>query len=117
MSKPHVLSLSRLRYTIIDEADEMLHHDWEEEMTKIMAGGGESLVTSFNFPRLTLTDTNEDGDHQYLLFSATFGKDMRKLAKKYLANDHVRIRIGRAGSTHINVKQQVCPLPHRSGQD
>ena len=32
---------------------------------------------------------------------------MRKLAKKFLANDHVRVRIGRAGSTHINVKQQV----------
>ena len=32
---------------------------------------------------------------------------MRKLAKKFLGIDHVRIRIGRAGSTHINVKQQV----------
>jgi hypothetical protein len=27
-------------YTIIDEADEMLHSDWEEDMAKIMAGGG-----------------------------------------------------------------------------
>jgi len=27
-------------YTIIDEADEMLHDDWEDEMTKIMSGGG-----------------------------------------------------------------------------
>ena len=60
-------------------------------MTKIMSGG----------------DTNEDGDHRYLLFSATFDKNMRKLAKKYLANDHVRIRIGRAGSSHMNVTQQV----------
>ena len=69
----------------------MLHDDWEEEMSKIMSGG----------------DTNEDGDHRYLLFSATFDKNMRKLAKKYLANDHVRIRIGRAGSSHMNVTQQV----------
>lgn len=60
-------------------------------MSKIMAGA----------------DTNEDADHRYLLFSATFGKDMRKVAKKYLANDHVRIRIGRAGSSHMNVTQQV----------
>lgn len=28
------------RYTIIDEADEMLDQDWEEELNKIMAGGG-----------------------------------------------------------------------------
>ena len=89
----------------------MLHYDWEEEMTKIMAGGGRSTMASEHLGPLTSIDTNEDGDHQYLLFSATFGKDMRKLAKKYLANDHVRIRIGRAGSTHINVKQQVCPFP------
>jgi hypothetical protein len=27
-------------YTIIDEADEMLHPDWEDNMTKIMSGGG-----------------------------------------------------------------------------
>ena len=32
---------------------------------------------------------------------------MRKLAKQYLGNDHIRIRIGRAGSTHGNVKQNV----------
>ena len=52
-------------------------------------------------------DTNEDGNHRYLLFSATFNKDMRKLARNFLAVDHVRIRIGRAGSVHANVKQQV----------
>jgi ATP-dependent RNA helicase DDX3X len=40
---PNLLSLNRLRFTIIDEADEMLHDDWEDEMSKIMAGGGESI--------------------------------------------------------------------------
>ena len=90
----HLPSAYSTRYTIIDEADEMLHDDWEEDMAKIMSGG----------------DTNEDADHRYLLFSATFDKNMRKLAKKYLANDHVRIRIGRAGSSHMNVTQQVIWL-------
>ncbi len=60
-------------------------------------------------------DTNEDADHHYLLFSATFKPELRKVAKKYLANDHIRIRIGRAGSTHMNVKQIVsrdsAPVP------
>jgi hypothetical protein len=32
------------RYTIIDEADEMLHSDWETELGKIMSGGGMSKV-------------------------------------------------------------------------
>ena len=40
MGLPDVLSLSRLRYTIVDEADEMLHDDWSDDMAKIMSGGG-----------------------------------------------------------------------------
>ncbi|KPI44667.1 ATP-dependent RNA helicase ded1 [Cyphellophora attinorum] len=97
---PNLLSLNRLRFTIIDEADEMLHDDWEKEMSKIMAGG----------------DTNEDGNHRYMLFSATFNKRMRKLAKKYLSGDHIRIRIGRAGSTHINVQQNVIWVENNEKQ-
>ncbi|KAF7509314.1 hypothetical protein GJ744_008208 [Endocarpon pusillum] len=91
MSEPHVLTLGRVRYTIIDEADEMISPDWEGDIGRIMSGG----------------DTNEDSDHHYLLFSATFKPELRKVAKKYLANDHIRIRIGRAGSTHMNVKQII----------
>ena len=33
------------RYTVIDEADEMLQEDWQEELNKIMAGGGMSDPT------------------------------------------------------------------------
>lgn len=53
-------------------------------------------------------DMNEDADHRYMMFSATFNKDCRVLARKFLADDHVRVRIGRPGSTHINVDQNVC---------
>jgi ATP-dependent RNA helicase DDX3X len=42
MNKPHVLSLRRVKYTIIDEADEMIHADWETEFKQIMSGGGKS---------------------------------------------------------------------------
>lgn len=41
------------------------------------------------------------------MFSATFNKSCRELARKYLANDHVRIRIGRAGSAHLNIVQNI----------
>ncbi|PYI14868.1 putative DEAD/DEAH box RNA helicase [Aspergillus violaceofuscus CBS 115571] len=89
MDRPHMLSLHRVKYTIIDEADELLQSDWESDFNKIMSGG----------------DVNEDADHRYMMFSATFNKACRELARKYLADDHVRIRIGRPGSTHINVQQ------------
>lgn len=61
---------------------------------------------------LTFLDANTDGDHRYLLFSATFPKRLKKLAAKFLDNDHVHISIGRTGSVHVNVKQQVC-IPTR----
>jgi hypothetical protein len=34
-------------YTIIDEADEMLHADWEADMTKIMSGGGKKNALTY----------------------------------------------------------------------
>jgi ATP-dependent RNA helicase DDX3X len=40
MERPNVLTLRRVKYMVIDEADEMLHSDWEEEFNKILSGGG-----------------------------------------------------------------------------
>lgn len=86
----------------------MVTDDWAEDMKNIM-GGGMSLcfhiwTTSFvnHF-----ADANDDDDHMHLLFSATFPKEARALAKAYMAKDHVRIRVGRTGSTHLNVMQRV----------
>ena len=42
-----------------------------------------------------------------MLFSATFPKGARKLAAEHLSEDHVRLRVGRAGSTHKNISQEV----------
>lgn len=57
-----------------------------------------------------LTTSHVDQDEsqiKYLLFSATFPKPIRDLAKNYLSADYVRFRVGRAGSTHANIKQTV----------
>ncbi|KAL8796803.1 MAG: hypothetical protein Q9195_000886 [Heterodermia aff. obscurata] len=85
IDRGHLLSLLRVKYTIIDEADEMVSADWTEDLGKIITGGG--------------------NDHTFMMFSATFPKDARALAKEYMAMDHIRIRVGRAGSTHVNVEQ------------
>lgn len=42
-----------------------------------------------------------------MMFSATFNKELRLLAKTYLSSDHVRLRVGRPGSSRLNVQQQV----------
>ncbi|KAK0656000.1 P-loop containing nucleoside triphosphate hydrolase protein [Cercophora newfieldiana] len=97
IDRPTVLTLRRLRYLVIDEADEMLHDDWNEEFTKILSGGG----------TLTYWTEQEEGNVKYMFFSATFPKPIRDLAKTHLAETHVRLRVGRAGSTHGNIKQRV----------
>ncbi|KAF4124651.1 ATP-dependent RNA helicase DDX3X [Geosmithia morbida] len=93
--RPHLLTLRRLKYTVIDEADEMLGYDWKDEMDPIL-GGGEQ----------------DEGAVQFCLFSATFPKEARDLAREYLADSHVRFRVGRAGSTTGNIKQVIVETDH-----
>jgi ATP-dependent RNA helicase DDX3X len=42
-----------------------------------------------------------------MMFSATFPKEARRLAKQYMDEDYVKIKVGRVGSTHSNIKQQI----------
>ncbi|KAL9005763.1 MAG: hypothetical protein Q9188_001475 [Gyalolechia gomerana] len=91
LERNSLLSLSRVKYTIIDEADEMVSGDWDACLDVVMGGA----------------DSSADADHIYLFFSATFNKQARIVAKKYMSIDHVRIRVGRAGSSHNNIIQKV----------
>ncbi|KAL9596039.1 MAG: hypothetical protein Q9219_006055 [cf. Caloplaca sp. 3 TL-2023] len=91
LERNSLLSLSRVKYTVVDEADEMVSGDWDSTLNVIMGGG----------------DSSADSDHVYLFFSATFNKDARIVAKKYMSTDHVRVRVGRAGSSHRNIVQTI----------
>ncbi|KAK3311350.1 P-loop containing nucleoside triphosphate hydrolase protein [Chaetomium strumarium] len=93
MEEPRTLTFRRVRYMVIDEADEMLDQDWKDELDKIMTGGDQ-----------------EEGNINYMLFSATFPKAARELAKTHLAETHVRLRVGRAGSSHENIKQNIVEV-------
>jgi len=50
---------------------------------------------------------NQDADHRYMMFSATFPKQARQLATEYMMQDYVRIHVGRPGSAHRNVNQTI----------
>ncbi|CAI4211129.1 unnamed protein product [Parascedosporium putredinis] len=99
LGRPDVLSLKRLRYLVIDEADEMLQEDWQTDLDRIMVGSDQ-----------------DEGQVTYLLFSVTFPKHIRNLAQNHLRADHVRFRIGRAGSTHSNIKQTIVRVEHDKRQ-
>src|SRR5271169_2245258 len=46
---------------------------------------------------------------QTLMFSATFPKSLRNLARDFLADDYVFVKVGRVGSTTDNITQRVFP--------
>ena len=64
-----------------------------------------------------LTDStvaNSDADHTFMMFSATFPKEAREAGKKLAALDHVFIKVGRTGSTTMNITQRVRVDPRCS---
>lgn len=85
------VSLKRLRYTIFDEADELMDPDWEQQMA----------------PMLTGASAHHNESRQFMMFSATFSREAREAAKKYLATDYVKVTVGRLGSTHLNIHQVI----------
>ncbi|KAI1460011.1 DEAD-domain-containing protein [Annulohypoxylon moriforme] len=90
MQRGQLLTFRRLRFMVIDEADEMLDTDWQAEFETIFTGGD-----------------HEEGNVRYMLFSATFPAAVRRLARDHLATNHLRVRVGRIGSTHENIKQDI----------
>ncbi|OAA48612.1 DEAD/DEAH box RNA helicase [Metarhizium rileyi] len=100
ISRPHILTLRRLKYMVIDEADEMLDADWQDELNQVLTGGEQ-----------------DEGNIKYGLFSATFPKAARDLAKEHLSAAHVRFRVGRAGSTTENIKQVILVTEREEKRD
>jgi ATP-dependent RNA helicase DDX3X len=78
-------------YTVIDEADELMHEYWMEELQTVLGG----------------TNLSEDSDHIFMMFSATFPAKYRSIAKKFMGPDFLRIKAGRTGAAHANIKQKV----------
>ncbi|RPB01027.1 DEAD-domain-containing protein [Choiromyces venosus 120613-1] len=92
VERGRILSLRRLKFIVIDEADEMLDMGFEPQIRKLLQSSG---------------NANEDDDQQVLMFSATFQKSIRKLARDFLSDDFIQIKVGRIGSTHENITQRV----------
>ncbi len=79
------LDLSRLRFLVLDEADEMLNMGFAEDVETILA------------------DTPED--KQVALFSATMPAQIRRLSKQYL-HDPVEIKVQSKTATAPNITQR-----------
>ena len=79
------LDLGKLKYLVLDEADEMLNMGFADDVETILA------------------DTPED--KQVALFSATMPAQIRRLSKKYL-HDPVEIKVKSQTKTAANIRQR-----------
>lgn len=91
LERGHILTLKRIKFIVVDEADEMLDMGFEPQLRKL----------------LQMSDCNQDDDKQIAMFSATFQKHIRKLAADFLSDDHLQINVGRVGSSPSNITQHV----------
>jgi len=83
------VSLSQIRYLVLDEADRMLDMGFEPQIRRIVEG----------------EDMPVTGERQTLMFSATFPKEIQRLAGSFLY-DYIFLAVGRVGSTTDLVTQK-----------
>jgi len=84
------LSLSRVRYLCFDEADQMLDMGFEKDIRRI--------VQQRDMPGTHHRTTT--------MFSATFPREIQKLAEDFL-NNFIFISVGRVGSTVESITQVI----------
>jgi len=88
--KKNGISLRRVTMVVLDEADKMLDMGFESQVTEILK--------------------NVRPDRQSMLISATMGRKVEQVTKKWLQNP-VRISVGKTGEASEHVQQHVMVLP------
>lgn len=90
------LSLRRVTFVVLDEADKMLQMGFEVQVRQLLG-----QIRS---------------DRQTIMLSATMGRRMEKVAKDWLQRDYIRISVGRTGEASQNVEQHVMVLPNEQAK-
>ncbi|KAH8549613.1 P-loop containing nucleoside triphosphate hydrolase protein [Umbelopsis sp. PMI_123] len=84
------ISLSQIKYLVLDEADRMLDMGFEPQIRRI--------VEKEDMPGVE--------DRITLMFSATFPRDIQYLARDFL-KEYIFLSVGRVGSTSENITQKI----------
>ncbi|KAI7860004.1 hypothetical protein BDC45DRAFT_601488 [Circinella umbellata] len=83
------IGLNRVKYLVLDEADRMLDMGFEPIIRALVLKRG------------------LNPERQTLMFSATFPRTIRKLARDFLRPDYLFLKVGRVGGTTSSITQKV----------
>lgn len=96
MLERHRVTLEKVRFLVLDEADRMLDMGFEPQIRLIVEDRGMPST----------------GQRQTLMFSATFPKEIQILARDFLDN-YIFLAVGRVGSTSENITQKIVWVDER----
>lgn len=88
-----IVSLSCIKFLVLDEADRMLDMGFEPQIRQIVEEA----------------DMLPMGERQTLMYSATFPREIQILAGDFL-RDYVFLSVGRVGSTSENIQQNILQV-------
>ncbi|KAF9304842.1 ATP-dependent RNA helicase ddx3x [Mortierella antarctica] len=89
-----LVSLAKVKYVVLDEADRILDMGFEPTIREIMLK----------------SDLPRDEGLRTSMFSATFPTEVQILARDFLMDDYVRLRVGRIGGTTRGIVQKVVQV-------
>ena len=94
------VSLSKVKYLVLDEADRMLDMGFAPSIKK--------LVSDLGMPSKL--------ERQTLMFSATFPEEIQKLAREFL-NNYIFVTVGRVGGANMDIKQTMHRVARTEKRD
>merc|ERR1712137_360880 len=94
------VSLSEIRFFVMDEADRMLDMGFEPQIRHIVEN----------------EDMPQGAERQTLMFSATFPREIQQLAADFL-QDYIFLQVGRVGSATESIDQRVIRVDERDKKE